>query len=220
MTTAATTTPAAATTATGTTPPAQAAAAAPAAAATTTTPQATAGETTTTTPAQASTETQSTQTTETVTAPARVVPESYTLSLPQNTVLDQSDVAEISAMAKQQGLTNDEAQAALGAYEQSLRDQSTKFRSELEADTELGGAHLAQTQRDVLRALDKLVPASTAEGQALRTFLNKSGLGNQAHLVRLLARAGKAMGEDTPVLTSVPRGETQKDIVELFYGKQ
>jgi hypothetical protein len=216
MTTAALTTPAATTTAT--TPATQAATVAPQQATPTTTPQATAtGETPA---ASTTTTTEQPAPTETPAPVARVVPESYTLTLQQNTVLDQSDVAEISAMAKQQGLTNDEAQAALVAYEQSLRDQSARFRTELEADTELGGAHLANTQRDVLRALDKLVPAATAEGQALRSFLNKSGLGNQPHLVRLLARAGKAMGEDTPVLTSVPRGESPKDIVELFYGKQ
>jgi hypothetical protein len=149
-----------------------------------------------------------------------VVPESYTLTLPQNTVLDASDVAEIAALAKAQQLTQAEAEAALTAYEQSLREQSGKFRAELEADTEVGGANLATAQRDAQRALDKFVPATTPEGASLRQFLTKSGLGNSLHLVRLLARAGRAMGEDTPVLTAVDRGAPQRDIVELFYGKQ
>jgi hypothetical protein len=153
-------------------------------------------------------------------APERVVPSEYQLALQQGTILEASDLADVAAMAKQQGLTQEEAQAALVAYEQSLRDQSTKFRSELEADTTLGGANLATTQRNVIRALDSLAPASTVEGKALRTFLDKSGLGNSLHIVRLLDKVGRGMGEDRPILTNAPQGSSPVDIVELFYGKQ
>jgi hypothetical protein len=183
---------------------------------TTTPPPTTTGETPTTTPtpqppAQAGTQQAPTET------PARVIPESYALSLSQGSVLDQADVADVVALAKQQQFTQEEAQAALAAYEQQLLEQGTKFRTELEADAELGGAHLATTQRDVKRALDTLVPETTAEGKAVRAFLHKSGLGNQVHLLRVLARAGKAMGEDRPV--AAPASTTKPiDFVDLFYG--
>ena len=147
-----------------------------------------------------------------------MVPESYTLSLSQGSVLDDADVADVARMAKAEQLTQEEASAALAAYEQQLLDQGTRFRTELEADSELGGANLATTQRDVKRALDTLVPETTAEGQATRAFLHKSGLGNQVHLLRLLSRAGKAMGEDRPI--AAPATSTKPiDMVELFYGK-
>jgi hypothetical protein len=152
--------------------------------------------------------------------PTRVVPEQYTLTLQQGTILEASDVADVAAMAKEQQLTQAEAEAALVAYEQSLRDQSTKFRSELEADTTLGGANLAHTQRNVLRALDALAPSTTPEGAGLRKFLDKSGLGNSLHIVRLLDKVGRGMGEDRPILTSAPQGSSPVDMVELFYGKQ
>lgn len=149
-----------------------------------------------------------------------MVPEQYALTLQQGTILEASDLADVAAMARQQQLTQEEAQAALVAYEQSLRDQSTKFRGELEADTTLGGSNLPHTQRNVMRALDSLAPATTAEGKALRTFLDKSGLGNSLHIVRLLDKVGRGMGEDRPVLTNAPQGSSPVDMVELFYGKQ
>lgn len=153
-------------------------------------------------------------------APARVVPTEYQLTLAPGTILEASDLTEIAAMAKQQQLTQEEAQAALVAYEQSLRDQSGTFRRELEADTTLGGANLATTQRNVIRALDSLAPSTSAEGAALRKFLDKSGLGNSLHIVRLLDKVGRGMGEDRPILTNAPQGSSPVDIVELFYGKQ
>jgi hypothetical protein len=148
-----------------------------------------------------------------------VVPESYTLSLPQGSVLDQGDIDEIAALAKREQYTNEEAQAALAAYEKSLLEQGTRYRTELEADSELGGSNLAHTQRDVKRALDLLVPENTTEGKALRTFLHKSGLGNHAGLLRVLARAGKAMGEDRPLASAATTQNPPVDMVELFYGK-
>lgn len=151
---------------------------------------------------------------------ARVVPERYELTLAAGSVLDASDVTEVARIAREQQLTQDEAVSALRDYEKTLIEQSTKLRAELEADPVVGGQNLAQTQREVARALDTFAPASTAEGQALRQFLNKSGLSNSLHLVRLLQKAGKAMGEDVPVPTAMPRGTTTPSMVELFYGKQ
>jgi hypothetical protein len=153
-------------------------------------------------------------------APARVVPESYELVVPVGSSLDAEDVAEVMAMAKAEKLTQEEAQAALVSYAQGLTRQADTYRTQLEADAELGGPKLAETQRHVTRALEALVPASTAEGAALRTFLHKSGLGNNPHLVRVLARAGAALAEDKgpPALAGSPGGG--KSIVELFYGPQ
>jgi hypothetical protein len=149
-----------------------------------------------------------------------VVPEAYELTLRHGSVLDQRDVDEfIADVAKTQKLTADEAQSAFAAYEQSLLDQSAKLQAQLVADAEIGGANLANTQRDVKRLIDRYVPETTPEGLELRAFLHKSGLGNAAPLVRLLARAGKEMAEDRPIPADMPRGSITPNMVELFYGK-
>jgi hypothetical protein len=152
--------------------------------------------------------------------PPRVVPERYELTVPPNSLLDQSDLDAIAATAKAQKLTQEEAQQAVANYQADLTAQTDAFRRELEADPTIGGAHLATTQRDVARALDAFAPATTPDGQAARAFLNKTGLGNQVHLVRVLARIGKALGEDTPIAQAVSRGAQPKTIEELFYGPQ
>lgn len=150
-------------------------------------------------------------------APERVVPEHYELAVPANSGLDAGDLEAVRNMAREHKLTQDEAVEALNAYASTLTSQSNAFRQELEADREIGGANLADTQRHVARALDQFVPATTPEGQALRTFLNKSGLGNNLHLARAFARIGKAMGEDTPIGAAGRQPQPTVDIASLLY---
>jgi hypothetical protein len=151
--------------------------------------------------------------------PAPVVPERYELTLPESGLLEASDLEPLAAMAKAKGLTNEQAQAAVNEYAQSLAAQSQTFRTALDAHPEVGGAQLAAAQTHALRALDRFLPATSAEGQQLRTALNKTGYGTYAPMVLLLARIGKAMGEDTAVIPNTSR-QSAPDIVELFYGKQ
>jgi len=123
-------------------------------------------------------------------------------------------------MAKAKGWTNEQAQAALTEMSTAIGEQHTRFRTELNAHPEVGGAALEQAQLNATRALDRFLPASTPEGAQLRTAITKSGYGNFAPLVVLLSRIGKAMGEDRSLATDRAAGSGQVDIVELFYGKQ
>ena len=122
----------------------------------------------------------------------------YALTLPDGSTLDATDIDAITAIAKEQKWTNEAAQAALTQMSTDLAAQSARFRTELEADTEIGGANLERAQLDATRALDRFLPATTEEGKQLRVAMNKSGYGNYRPLVKLLARIGKAMGEDQP----------------------
>jgi len=81
----------------------------------------------------------------------------------------------------------------------SLAAQHVQFRTQLEAHPEIGGAHLEAAQQNAVRALDRFLPATSPEGQQLRTAMNKSGYGDYAPLVVLLSRIGKAMAEDRPI---------------------
>jgi hypothetical protein len=152
--------------------------------------------------------------------PAPAVPATYELTLPEGGPLEQSDVDAFVATAKAKQWTNEQAQAALTEYAEGLTAQSGQFLTELQAHPEIGGTHLEQAQQHARRTLDKFLPATTLEGQALRTAMNKSGYGNYAPLVLLLARIGKAMGEDTPVAPSTARtaGQAQRDPAAVLYG--
>lgn len=132
--------------------------------------------------------------------PAAVVtaPERYELRLPEAGPLDQSDIDAVAALAKTHAWTNEQAQATLDEMASSLTAQSTRFRSELDADPEVGGARLEAAQLQAQRVLDRFLPANTEQGQRLRSTLNKTGYGNFLPFVTLLARLGQAMGEDQP----------------------
>lgn len=132
-------------------------------------------------------------------AATRVVPESYTLTLPDGSPLDQTDVDAFAVIAKARQWTNEEAQAALADLAEQTAQQHARFREALTAHPEVGGAHLEGAQARALKALDRFLPADTAEGTELRTALTKSGYGNYAPLVLLLSRIGAAMSEDGPL---------------------
>jgi hypothetical protein len=176
--------------------------------ATTTTPASdaaatTAAETTTTKPADGTAAADATKDKPADTKPADAnaaptAPEKYTLTVPDGGRLDADDVKAIEAIAREQGWTNDQAQAALDSHADALAAQSERFLADVTADPTYGGEHLAETQQLARRALDKLRPAGTPRGDALRRLLDKSGYGNHIEVVSLLADLGKQMAEDRP----------------------
>jgi hypothetical protein len=141
--------------------------------------------------------------------PTATVPERYELRLPEQSLLDQSDIDVVANLAKTKGWTNEQAQAALTEMHTTLSEQATRFRAELDADPEVGGAHLEQAQMFALRALDRFFPASEEDGKAFRHVMNKSGWGNNRLLVKFLSRIGKAMSEDQPGSGATGRVFTQ-----------
>lgn len=151
-------------------------------------------------------------------APERVVPESYTLQLPDGSALDQDDVKAISDIAKAKKWTNDEAQAALTEMHEQIAAQRTRMHDALVAHPEVGGAHLEAAQANAFKALDRFLPATSPEGAEFRAAMNKSGYGDYAPLVLLLSRIGKAMSEDSPVITDLSRSAAAVDPVQRLYG--
>jgi hypothetical protein len=147
-------------------------------------------------------------------------PERYELRLPDRTPLDQSDLESVAAIARAKGWTNEQAQAALEEMGTSLAEQTTRFRHELDADPEVGGAHLEQAQVWAKRALDRFLPEGSPQGQRFRMAMNKSGYGNFLPLVTLLARIGKAMSEDQPGAGSMARvfSNPQRSQAERLFG--
>jgi len=150
-----------------------------------------------------------------------VAPQTYTLTLPQNGVVDDADVATVTEMATARGWTNEQAQAALTELNASLVSQAATFRAELDTDPEIGGTKFAAAQESALRVLDKFLPVTLPEGAAFRQALNKSGYGNYMPLMKLLSRIGKAMSEDKPMPGSPSSGVPEERIstAEALYGK-
>jgi hypothetical protein len=192
---------------------------------TTATTTADAGQTTTHAEAQ-TTESASQQTTEQATTTATEQekaaekPVTYELTVPADApFLDASDIAVVTELATAKGWTNEQAQAALVELGASLTAQRTAMREELDAHPEIGGTHFPAAQAQATRALDRFLPASTPEGAAFRAAMDKSGYGNYPPLVLMLARIGKAMGEDTPLATGAAgHSVAKRSLEERMFG--
>ncbi len=144
-------------------------------------------------------------------------PDTYTLAIPKDAEawLDATDVTAIEKTAREQGWTNEQAQAALDRTADMLAEQSAAFRAQTESDATYGGANLGETQRLARLALDKVRPAGTPRGDALRRILARSGYGNHLEVVSMLADLGKQFAEDTPIAGS--SGAGQKTAAEILY---
>lgn len=148
-------------------------------------------------------------------------PDKYELKMPDDAgdYLDESDLKTVETLARAKGWTNEQAQAELEDYADNLAAQSARFREETEKDQTYGGDNLAETQRLARLALDKVRPANTAEGKALRRILAKSGYGNKLEVVSFLADLGKLMAEDSPAGNAHGAGaDAKKDTASVLYG--
>lgn len=157
----------------------------------------------------------------TAAAAAAKGPVVYALKVPEAATqfLDAADLKKLEAQAKANGLTNEEAQAALENTAKDLIDTSERFRAETEADATYGGDHLADTQKFARHALEKFAPKGTPEGDAFRRDLEKSGYGNKLTVVGFLARLGKAISEDRPDGGRSNVGAGATDAASVLYGK-
>lgn len=149
-------------------------------------------------------------------------PIEYDLKLPKDSALDEGVVDEIAEFAKEQGLSNDQAQNILeredkavkeyaNAQVEGLKEKSTQWVEEAKNDKELGGENFKENVEHAHRALEKF------GSKQLKDTLESTGLGNHPELVRVFSRIGKAMADDT-IVRPGSEGSKQKSAEEIMYG--
>lgn len=152
---------------------------------------------------------------------APLVPEKYEFKLPEKSLLKPSQVDKIAAYAKEQGLSQDKAQALLERDNEALssfvNEQNSDFENrkkawvtEIHNDKELGGNNFNESIELSKRVIEKFGDAKFKEA------LNQTGLGNHPELVRFISRIGKIMAPDTLVVSSNTGGES-KSFADKFY---
>lgn len=138
-------------------------------------------------------------------AGAAAAPVEYKLALPAETLLDAEDVREVTELATKHKIAPEAAQAILerdhavlkqftAAQQANWEAQAAAHETALAADTEYGGANLAATKAAAQRALQKF----DVNGE-LTNAAKLGKLESFPPLVKLLARIGKMIGEDTIV---------------------
>lgn len=158
---------------------------------------------------------------------AEGAPEKYTdFKAPDGVVLDKELVGELSTVAKEFNLSQENAQklADLGikqahkiktqieeANDQAWAAARTGWVSEIKADKEFGGAKLKESTEYAFRAKAKFGDPKLEE-------LIDSGWGDHPALFRFLAKVGKALGEDKTVEGN--QGGGQPTAAQVLYPNQ
>ncbi|HBC5198779.1 TPA: peptidase [Serratia marcescens] len=145
-------------------------------------------------------------------------PEKYEFTPPEGQELDANALAVFEPIAKELGLSQEQAQKLVDIYPQIQQQQAeawskqvSDWGEQVKADKEIGGDKFNASVGAAQRALDQF------GNTELREYLNTSGLGNHPALVRFCAKVGKAMAEDTFV---VPNQGGQRSAADILYGKK
>lgn len=142
--------------------------------------------------------------------------------LPEGAESSESFTAEFGELAKGSNLSQEDAQKFVdlaGRFATQMQEdqlsawqtQREQWVNDLKSDKEFGGDAFKGTLESANRALRRY------GSKSLIDTLNSSGVGDNAELVKLLARVDKATREDKTVEGSAPKAEKSK--AETLFGK-
>ena len=155
-----------------------------------------------------------------VTPPA--VPEVYEFKTPEGVTLDKAQVEAFTPLAKELGLTQDQAQklvdlqlaqttAAQTAQQAAWQQTVDAWAAETRADKEIGGAQFDANIGAAAKAIDKF------GSPALRQALDTSGMGNHPAFVKFCVAVGKQMSEGTFASGNAGSGGAPKTAAEILF---
>lgn len=137
---------------------------------------------------------------------------------------DAAAVEGIKALAGELGLDSPKAQQVLEKFagwqqaqakqaDEAFAQQDKAWAEALQKDPDIGGQRWAAAQKDIGRAVTHF------KAQGAMKLLHSAGLGNHPELVRLMAKVGQALREDSVAGTSAAPAPSERlsDAV-LFYG--
>jgi hypothetical protein len=163
-------------------------------------------------------------------------PEKYdtaAFKMPEGIEFDTEGFEAVEPTLRDLNLSQDQAGKLMTAYaekivpriqEQTLKamdDNAAELRAnlarDLQTDPEVGGKKLEESRSLAAKAIAHFIPDKN-ERSEFSTFLNESGLGNQKHLMRIVAGAGKILSEATTAAGQHASGPATDS--QLFYGKK
>jgi len=147
------------------------------------------------------------------------------ITLPKDALISETEFNAFKEYAKEQGLTNKQAQALLEKQNEQLgqfvntqveafKEKIASYESAVKADKEIGGANFNKSISLAKRVLEKF------GNDSLKVELDQSGFGSHPEVIRLLSKIGQAIGDDTLVAPKAPVATKPKSLAETFYSKQ
>lgn len=147
---------------------------------------------------------------------AKVVPEKYDLKLAEDSLLDASALERIGAVARQQGLSNQEAQALVDKQQtevfEIIEERKALWHKEASEDKEIGGAAFKENAELAKRAFDRVAP------EGLKREMDRTGYGNHPLVLKMFVNLGRMMADDKFVQGGQQSGAASKSAAELLYG--
>ena len=151
----------------------------------------------------------------------KVVPDEYKLELPEGAQLPEAYLEDTAALAKEYGLTQEQAAALVerdakmvaGFHESVMSKHEAEVSSwaeQVKADPELGGEKFNATQEAARAAVARF------GDDGLRQWLNDTGFGNHPMAVKFFAQVGKAIADDRPNLSGQPPQGNQSPASILY----
>lgn len=141
-------------------------------------------------------------------------PEAYEWKAPEGFEgeLDQAAIEQFEPIAKELGLTQEQADKMVGLHAESLQraqqqardnwaQQMQTWQDDLRSDPEFGGAKFDENVGSAMKAVEKF------GSPGLKEALESTGMGNHPELVRTFAAIGQAISEDKIVMGNQSQGE-------------
>lgn len=146
----------------------------------------------------------------------------YELKLGENNLLAESFVEKTKEFAKENNLTNEQAQAILDkqneAVNEYLNAENQKLVEELEGwrkqvidDPVMGGNNLKATAENARRVVERFGTPEFTE------ILKTTGYGDHPEVVRFLSTLGSVMADDSLILGKAGASK-EVPVEDLFYG--
>jgi hypothetical protein len=139
----------------------------------------------------------------------------YKFTAPEGIELDAAQVADFSRIAKELKLPAEAAQKIVDiaagrevARAEAHRTQVAKWAEDVSKDKDIGTPEAQAAARGVIDTYGTL---------ELKALLNSTGLGNHPELVRMVAKIGKAMSEDS-IRGKGDAGAKPSDHASILYG--
>lgn len=152
-----------------------------------------------------------------------VVPETYDLKLDKESKLQNADVAEIAAFAKENKLTQNQAALLLKGANATAENrfkviagEIVKWEGEIAADKTMG-ATPEETKR--VAAIGFKAAFADPDG-IITTFLKVSGIGSYPEVVRHFYKYGLTVGEDNHQANGGDKGGKAKTAAQRMYPNQ
>ncbi|WOC02453.1 peptidase [Providencia sp. PROV024] len=149
--------------------------------------------------------------------PVSAAPEKYEFTAGKDQELDKEAVAAFEPIARELGLSNEQAQKIVDVYGSTIMPQLVKQQADEWQKQVTDWAETVNADKEGLGSTESIGNAQKALDQfgspELKSYLVETGLGNHPELVRVFSKIGKAMSEDGFVSGSSENARSAADVL-------